>query len=101
MTDLAPPSPPVAAPAVSAPPAALPIGMPVAPPAFDAPEAQAARDTIRARIDEKDFRTKLLAQDPAARAEWDRLHKSGYPAVPQVASAEDVNNQAAARNAEL
>ena len=51
-----------------------------------AAQTEAARAAIQDRIGDKEFRTKLLAQDPAARMEWDRLHKAGYPAPPAIAS---------------
>jgi len=69
-------------------------------PAADVAAIESARATIKMRIEDKEFRTKLLAQDPAARAEWDNLHKSGYPAPPQITSTEDVKSQAETRNAE-
>jgi hypothetical protein len=42
------------------------------------PTPEIARETIRARIDDPDFRKKLLANDPATRDEWNRLHKIGF-----------------------
>jgi hypothetical protein len=83
--------------ASAAPPAPAAPGAPVG---FDAPEAVAARETIKTRIGDKEFGAKLIAQDAAARAEWDALHKAGYPAPQRITSTEDVNNQAAARNEE-
>ena len=78
---------------------------PATPPAADsaAPPLtpEAARAQIATRIGDKEFGKKLLASDPAARAEWDALHKAGYPAAPQITSVEDANSQAAARAAEL
>jgi len=62
--------------------------------------ADQARETIQKKIHDADFGKKLLAGDAAARAEWEGLHKRGFPAPEQIASTDDVNNQAAARNAE-
>jgi hypothetical protein len=59
-----------------------------------------ARETIQKKIHDADFGSKLLAGDAAARAEWEGLHKRGFPTPTQVSSTEDVNNQQAARNAE-
>ena len=101
MTDApAPAAAPSPAPAPAPAPSSQPVGMPVTPAAFDAPEAVAARTEIKARINDKEFYTKLKAQDPAAHAEWSRLHAAGYPPPQQIASVEDVNSQAAARNEE-
>jgi hypothetical protein len=93
---------PAAAPAPASPaPSWTPAGMPTAPAAFDAPEAQAARDQIQAKLGDKEFFAKIKAQDPAAHAEWSRLHKIGYPAPQAVATPEDVAQQQAARNEQM
>jgi hypothetical protein len=86
--------------APAAKPVYMPEGFPVTPPSFNSPEALAARETIETRKADREFGKKLLAKDPAATAEWVGLHKAGYPAPQQVASAEDVNAQEAARSAE-
>jgi|SRR5215471_1703081 len=59
-----------------------------------------ARENIRAKIHDPEFGKKLLAKDPAATAEWQGLHRVGWPAQRAISSTEDVNNQQAARNAE-
>jgi hypothetical protein len=64
----------------------------------DGPEAALAQiETLKA---DKDFYNKLKQQDPAAHAQWHGLHKAAYPIPPAVGSMDDVNNQAAQRNAE-
>lgn len=88
------------APPPAAKPVYMPEGFPVTPPGFNSPAALAARETIEARKADREFGKKLLAKDPAATAEWAGLHKAGYPAPQQIASAEDVSAQEAARSAE-
>jgi hypothetical protein len=88
-----------AGPASSATPAPAAGGLPPLP-----ASAQAARETIAARISDKEFGKRLLSNDQdvkqAARAEWDALHKTAYPAPLQITSINDVNDQAAGRAAE-
>jgi hypothetical protein len=60
----------------------------------------AAREQIEARKSDKEFYKLLQEKDPAATKHWYDLHKAGYPTPQAVASVEDVNSQAAARNAE-
>lgn len=82
-SDLAP-----AAPAPAPAPAWMPVG---------SPEAAAARGRIDELKFDKAFYARLQQQDPAARAEWDGLHKTGFSAAEQVTSQADVDSQAAAR----
>ena len=62
---------------------------------------EAAREQIASLIHDKDFGKLLMARDPDAMSRWSQLHKAGHPAPQAVASADDVNAQAAARNAEV
>ena len=92
--------------APTAPPSFMPVGFPVTPPAFDAPEAVAARATIEQRKGDKDFYKALVAERESgvtgpANQEWAALHKTGYPSPPAITSQADVDSQAAGRNAEL
>ena len=102
MSDVSPASAPATTPA--APPAAAP---PTAAPTVGTTDLlgaqlspEAAREQIASRISDKEFGKRLLAKEPAAFAEWSALHKAAYPSAQQIASAEDVNSQAAARNEE-
>src|SRR5271168_842792 len=88
------------APAAPAAPKFQPVGFPQAPAAFHEPAAVEARKQIEARKSDREFGKRLLANEPAASAEWTGLHKTGFPAVTQITSAEDVNSQAAAMSAE-
>jgi hypothetical protein len=95
----APPSP---APA----PAWQPVGMPITPPAFDAPEAVAARAEIKAKIGDSEFYKSLKAEreqgvsGPASKA-WSDLHRAGWPAPQAVTSPSDADAQEVARNEEM
>jgi hypothetical protein len=94
------------APQAPAAPAYRPIGFPETPAAFDAPEAVAAREEIKAKIGDKEFYKSLISErergvaGPASQL-WDRLHKAGHPSPTGVTSQADVNVQANARNAEM
>jgi hypothetical protein len=99
-------SPPPAPSAPPPPPSFMPAGMPVAPPAFNAPEAVAARVTIEQRKGDKDFYKAMVAErergvSGPASEEWAGLHKIGYPAPIATASQADIDSQAAARHAEF
>src|SRR5690242_1570600 len=61
---------------------------------------EAAQAAIRDRIADRDFGKKLLAKDEAASKEWGELHRQAFPTPHNVATAEDINNQAAARAAQ-
>jgi hypothetical protein len=60
-----------------------------------------ARAMIEQRKGDKEWYARIKAQDPAAHAEWDRLHKVAYPSAPQVTSISDVTQQADARTARI
>jgi hypothetical protein len=62
---------------------------------------EAAQQQISARINDADFRNRLLQKEEAASAEWSNLHKAAYPAPVHVTSVDDVNAQAAARNEQM
>src|SRR5580704_10179404 len=96
-----------ATPAPAAEPKWQPVGLPVAPPAFDAPEAVAARAEIKDKTGDKEFYKSLVAErergdyGPACK-KWAELHKRGWPsAAPAVSSQADIDSQAAGRNAEM
>jgi hypothetical protein len=81
-----------------------PSGMPATPAAFNSPEAVAARAQIATHIQDVKFRERLMSSDQEVKSvalgEWTKLHKTGYPVPEGIASQDDVNAQAAARNAE-
>ena len=89
-----------AAPAAA--PSFQPVGMPVVPAAFDAPEAVAARATVKERIGDVDFYKALKSErergvtGPAS-TEWSALHRAGWPNVAAVATPTDIQTQANAR----
>jgi hypothetical protein len=84
----------------------MPEGFPVAPPAYNAPEAVAARATIEERKGDKEFYKLLVAErsrgvtGPASQ-EWAALHAAGWPSPPAIQSQADVDSQSVARNADL
>lgn len=95
----------IATPVASSPPVAPAAAPPTAGDLLAAPMTpEAARQAIEERKADKDFYKRLSGNDAelkaAAMAEWTKLHQTAYPAPQQIASTEDVNSQAAARNAE-
>jgi hypothetical protein len=91
--------------AAPAAPAAAPVyrpeGFPVTPAAFHAPEAVAARAEIETLKADKQFYETLQAEKDRggpAHQKWAELHARGFPAPTAVASQDDVNAQANARN---
>lgn len=48
------------------------------------PSPEDARQMIKDRIADPDFRTRLLKQDPAAKQDWDAIHNAAFPPPPQV-----------------
>ena len=82
-----------------------PIGMPVTPVEYNHPAAIEARAKIDQLKGNPDFYKQLHAEKDrglsgAARQEWDRLHKVGYPVPTEITSQQDVDSQNAARNNE-
>jgi hypothetical protein len=99
-TDLLGTAAPSPAPAPA--PAWQPAGMPVTPAGFDEPAAVAARSEIKAKIGDKEFYQALKAErergaSGPASTEWAALHRTGWPAAPEVRSQADVDAQANAR----
>jgi hypothetical protein len=79
---------------------AVPMSDVTSTPTFDGPAAVAARAEIETLKADKDFYNKLMQKDPGAHQRWSDLHKAGWPAAQQIASAEDVQSQADARGQE-
>jgi hypothetical protein len=90
-----------AAPAAA--PSWQPAGMPVTPSAFDAPEAVRARAEIETLKADKTFYKSLLAEKERgvsgpANQKWADLHQKGWPLPTGIASQNDANAEALARN---
>jgi hypothetical protein len=99
---------PAAAPAPAPAPAPTwrPIGLPVTPPAFDAPEAVQARETIKNLIGDRKFFEQLKSERERgvmgeACQKWTGLHKIGWPSPTAPTSVEDAAKQEDARAAEM
>jgi hypothetical protein len=82
-------------------PPAITFGVATSDLASDQLTPEAAHDAIRQRMSDREFGKKLLARDPGATGEWNRLHEIAYPAPQAVSSISDVNDQIAARQAEI
>jgi hypothetical protein len=93
MTDT-PATAPAIAPAGAAPspaPASSSVG---GTPTYDSPSAEAARQTIRDRIADREFGARLLKREEAAMREWQSLHSAGFPPLQQT-TLENVQDLAA------
>ncbi len=86
-------------------PSFMPAGFPVTPPAFNAPEAVAARAEIDTLKSDKEFYAAMKAErergltGPASQR-WSDLHRKGWPSPAAITSQADVESQATARNSE-